>query len=155
MNTAVIMEKRGRGVILEHAIDIKRSPEESFDYCSDLTREGEWNPKLGLVSKLTPDPEGVGTRYEAEFVPGDPMLVECVRFERPTAWATVGQSRRLNANFEGRVRATEDGAHLVMRMELFPQGLLRLAMPLMRRYMQAQQERNVATIKALLEGRGP
>jgi hypothetical protein len=35
-----------------------------------------------------------------------------------------------------------------------PTGLLRLAAPLMRRYMQAQQERNVATIKALLEGRG-
>ena len=35
---------------------------------------------------------------------------------------------------------------LVMRMELVPQGLLGLAAPLVRRYMQAQQERNLATI---------
>ena len=154
MGTAISSAKRGWVVILEHAVDIKRSPEDVFDYCSDLTREIEWNPKLKNVKKLSDGPEGVGTRCEAEFVPGDPMVVECVCFERPTAWATVGNSRRLGASFEGRVRANEDGAHLVMRMELLPRGLLRFAVPLMRRYMQAQQERNVATIKVLLEGRG-
>jgi hypothetical protein len=41
-----------------------------------------------------------------------------------------------------------------MRMELLPQGLFAFAAPLLRRYMQGQQERNVTTIKAMLEGRG-
>ena len=60
----------------------------------------------------------------------------------------------LKANFEGQVRAATDGAHLVMRMELRPQGLLGLLVPLLRLYMQRQQERNVAAIKAVLEGWG-
>ena len=151
MPTAAGSGKRVRVVTLQHAVDIHRAPEAVFDYCSDLSREPEWNPKLKRVAKRTDGPDAVGTRYEAEFVPGDPMHIECVRFDRPTAWAMVGDSHRLKANFEGRVRATQDGAHLVLRMELLPQGLLALAAPLLRRYMQRQQERNVATIKARLE----
>ena len=155
MSTSVISTgKRGPVVILEHGVDVDGSPEEVFDYCSDPTHEPEWNPKLRRVTKLTDGPDSVGTRYEMEFVPGDPMRVECVRFERPTAWATVGDSRRLKAYFACWVRATADGAHLVMRMELLPQGLFAFAAPLLRRYMQGQQERNVTTIKAMLEGRG-
>ncbi len=122
-------------------MDIKRPPEEDFDYCSDLTREPEWNPKMKRVTKLTAGPEGVGTRYEAEF-PGDSMVVECVHFERPVAWSTIGVSRRLEVSFEGRVSSAENGAHLVMRMALQPRGLLRWVAPLIRRYMQAQLERN-------------
>ena len=155
MSTSIASNRqRGRVVVVEHGVDIHRSPEEVFDYCSDPTHEPEWNPKLRRVTKLTDGPDGVGTRYEMEFVPGDPMRVECVRFERPTAWATVGDSRRLKAYFAGRVRATNDGAHLVMRMELLPQGLLGFAAPLLRRYMKGQVERDVTTIKAMLEGRG-
>lgn len=140
-------------VLLEHAVDIRRPPEDVFDYCSDLSRETEWNPKLGHVAKLSSGPDGLGTRYTAEFVPGDPMLIECVHFERPSAWATLGESRGLTASFEGTVRATQDGSHLVLRMALTPRGLLRWMAPLLRRYMQAQQARNVATIKARLEHR--
>jgi hypothetical protein len=155
MSTSIASNRqRGRVVVVEHGVDIHRSPEEVFDYCSDLTREPEWNPKLKHVMKLSPGPEGVGTRYEAEFVPGDPMLVECVRFERPATWAMTSDSRRLKAYFAGWVRATADGAHLVMRMELLPQGLLGFAAPLLRRYMKGQVERDVTTIKAILEGRG-
>ncbi|MGH2354615.1 MAG: SRPBCC family protein, partial [Chloroflexota bacterium] len=154
MSASVSNAPRGHTVVLEHAVDIRRSPEAVFDYCADLTREPEWNPKIKRVAKLSGGPEGVGTHYEAEFVPGDPMRIECVRFDRPTAWAMVGASRRLKANFEGRVQASEEGAHLVMRMELLPRGLLAVAAPLLRRYMQGQQARNVAAITARLEGCG-
>ena len=152
METSVSPETRGVVVTLEHAVDISRSSEQVFDYCSDLTREPEWNPKLKHVEKLSDGPEGVGTRYRAEFVRGDPVVIECVRFARPTAWAMVGDSHRLKANFEGQVRPAGSGAHLVMRMELRPKGLLALVAPLLRIYMQRQQERNVSAIRAVLEG---
>lgn len=48
-----------------------------------------------------------------------------VRFERSVAWESVGRSGRLDAKAEGRVSVTEDGAHLVMRMELRPSALRR------------------------------
>ena len=91
-------------------------------------------------------------RFEAEFLKGDPMAVEVVRFERPRAWESVGRSRRLEATTKGLITATQDGARLTMRMELRPRGVPRLLLPLLARYMHRQQRRNLAAIKAMLEG---
>jgi hypothetical protein len=83
--------QRGLAVV-EDAIDIARSRGEVFDYCSDLTREPEWNPKAKRVEKVTDGPTGLGTRYEAEFLQGNPMTIELVRFDRPV----VGVRRSLS-----------------------------------------------------------
>jgi polyketide cyclase/dehydrase/lipid transport protein len=80
------------------------------------------------------------------------MLVEYVRFDRPRTWESVGRSRRLEARTYGRVTATADGARLTMRMELRPRGVPRFVLPLIARYMHRQQERNLSSIKAQLEG---
>ena len=137
--------------IVENSVDLRSSPEEAFDYCTDLAREHEWNPKLRRAEKLTVDPIGTGTRFQAEFMKGDPMLIEYVGFDRPRTWESVGRSRRLEARTYGRVTATADGARLTMRMELRPRGIPRLVLPLLARYMHRQQERNLASIKARLE----
>jgi hypothetical protein len=110
--------------------------------------------KARRVEKLTTGPVRLATRYEAEFLKGDPTTIEFVRFERPLAWESVGRSRRLDAKGEGRVSATDDGARLGMRMELRPKGTLRLLLPIMARFMHKQEERNLAAIKAVLEGSG-
>jgi hypothetical protein len=145
--------QRGLAVV-ENAIDIARSRGEVFDYCSDLTGEPEWNPKAKRVEKVTDGPTGLGTRYEAEFLQGNPMTIELVRFDRPVAWESVGRSRRLDARGEGRVSATEQGARLVMRMQLQPKGTLRLLRPVLGRFRQKQEERNLAAIKEALEASG-
>jgi hypothetical protein len=145
------MKTRGLAVV-ENTIDIARSPEDVFDYCVDLTREPEWNPKAKRVEKASAGPIGLGTRYEAEFLTGDPTTIEFVRFERPVAWDSVGRSRRLDARSEGRVSALEDGARLLMRMELRPKGTLRLLLPILGRFMHKQQERNLTAIREALEG---
>jgi Polyketide cyclase / dehydrase and lipid transport len=146
------MSAQTRGLaVVENAIDIARSPGDVFDYCTDLTHEPEWNPKAKRVEKITDGPIGVGTRYEAEFLQGSPMTIELVRFERPVAWESLGRSRRLDAKGEGRVSATEEGARLVMRMELKPKGTLRVLLPVLGRFMHKQEERNLAAIKEALE----
>jgi Polyketide cyclase / dehydrase and lipid transport len=137
--------------VVENSVEVRSSPEEVFDYCTDLTREHEWNPKTRRVEKLTGDPIGAGTRFRAEFLKGDPMMVEVVGFDRPRRWESLGRSRRLDARMYGRVTAIDDGARLTMRMELRPRGLPRFVLPLLARYMRRQQERNLAAIKALLE----
>jgi len=139
-------------VIVESAVDIGRSPEQVFDYCTDIRREPEWNPRTRRVEKLTQGPIGLGTRFEGEWIKGSPMVIEYVRFERPAQWATVGRATRLDAKSEGLVSATRDSAHLIVRMELRPRGLLALLLPLMRRAMLRREDRNLAMIKAILEG---
>ena len=137
--------------VVENEVEIRRSPEEVFDYTTDLTREHEWNPKTRRVDKLTEGQIGAGTRFEATFLKGDPMTIEVVRLERPRVWESVGRSRRIEATTQGTVTATHDGARLTMRMELRPRHVPRALLPLLARYMHRQQERNLNAIKALLE----
>jgi uncharacterized protein YndB with AHSA1/START domain len=145
------MGNRRGGVVIEHAVEIRRSPDEVFDYCTDLRREPEWNPRTRRIEKLTDGPIGLGTRYLGEWIRGDPMTIEFVGFERPTAWASVGRSRRILATSEGQVSKTPGGARLVIRMELQPQGPLRYLMPMLGPAMRRREDRNLRAIKAALE----
>jgi len=76
----------GGMAVVENTIDIRSSPEDVFDYCTNLAREPEWNPKAKRVEKVSAGPIGLGTRYEAEFLKGNPTTIEFVRFDRPIAW---------------------------------------------------------------------
>jgi hypothetical protein len=93
----------------------------------------------------------VGTRYQGEWIKGDPMTIEFVRFERPTAWASVGRSRRLVANSNGQVSTTPGGTRLVVRIQLQPQGALRLLLPVLDPIMRRREERDLRAIKLALE----
>jgi hypothetical protein len=136
---------------LENSIDIRRSAEDVFDYCSDSLRETEWNPKLKHIEKVSPGPIDVGACYDADFGIGGRMHVEVLRFDRPTAWKTVGESSRLRATFEGRVFPTKNGSRVVLRMVSEPKGVLRaLAAPIRRRLQRAQQG-HLAAIRRVLE----
>lgn len=147
-----------RPVVVESEVDIKRPPDQVFDYCSDPGREPEWNPMMKSSEKITGSPSGVGARYATEFVKGPRMVMECVGYERPSAWSMIGNSSALKAGGGGRVLPAADGSHLIMRMELEPHGLLMLAAPLLRRRMKPMLKRDLANIKSILErsqGRGP
>jgi hypothetical protein len=69
-------------------------------------------------------------------------------------WSSVGDSAALKASGGGRVVPTPDGAHLIMRMEIEPHGLLKLASPFLRRRLQSMYEGDVNNIKARLDGEG-
>jgi hypothetical protein len=140
-----------RPVVVEAEVDIKRPPEQVFDYCSDPGREPEWNPMMKSSEKITGSLDGVGALYATEFVKGPPMVMECVGYERPSAWSLIGNSAALKAGGGGRVLPAADGSHLIMRMELEPRGLLRLAAPLLRGRMKPMLERDLANIKSILE----
>ena len=144
--------KYGRALI-ENEIDIKRSPEDVFDYCSDHTHELEWNPKMRVVNKLSDGPIGVGTRYEMQFIPGRPLVAECVRFERPAIWTVDGKALGMTVSLGGRVTPAHGGAHLVLETAFQGKGLRALALPLIKRRMWPEFERDVHTIKSILEAR--
>lgn len=138
--------------VLENAIEIARLPVEVFDYCSDLCNELEWSPGyMKEVDRLTDEPIGVGTRYRAEWQQGGPNTIEYTRFERPTLWEAAADSKSLGMLFLGRVEPTTTGCRLVIRMDLRPHGLARLAAPILTRVMQRREIRNLAAIKRTLE----
>jgi hypothetical protein len=104
------------------------------------------------VAKITDGPVGAGTRYEMEFLPGRPIIAECVRFDPPPAsWEVAGSGSGMRVWFSGRVTPVLAGARLEFRMEIEPRGLLRAALPPLRRRMPRDLARDIALIKAWLE----
>jgi len=150
--TATGTIKDRRTAVIQTAIDIARPAEVVFGYCSDHTNEIEWNPAMRRVAKITGGPVGAGTRYEMEFLPGRPMIAECVRFDAPICWAVAASGSGMRSWFSGRVTAVPAGARLEFRMEIEPDGLLRAALPLLRRRLPRDLARDIAIVKARLEG---
>lgn len=142
-------------IVLVAEVDIKRSPEDVFDYCSDHRHEPEWNPMMKRCETITDGLISVGTRYATEFVKAPPMVMECTRYERPTRWSMVGTSSALTATGDNSIEPTPEGSHLVMRMELDAHGLLGLVAPLLRRRMQPMLQHDLLNIRNRLEDAGP
>jgi hypothetical protein len=72
-------------VVLAEA-DIARSPEDVFDYCSDVRHEPEWNRMMRRADKLTDGAVGVGHPLRNPVRKRPPMVMKCVQYELPTAW---------------------------------------------------------------------
>ena len=129
--------------VIENIVDITRPPAVVFDYASDHTNEIEWNPKMRSVRKLTDGPIGKGTQYEMQFVPGRPVVVTCVGFDRPHRWEAVGDTLGMHISLGGGVTPVAGGSRLMLRTEFHARGLRALALPLVRRRMGREMQRDV------------
>lgn len=132
---------------------IRRSPEDVFDFCSDLRNELEWNPSARSIEKLTDGPVGVGTRYRAQWSNTGPVMVEVVRFDPPRTWETRSRARGLRVKFRGTVEPTASGARYVVHLDLQPRGLAMLYAPLALVAMRRQDIENMRRIRERLESR--
>jgi uncharacterized protein YndB with AHSA1/START domain len=141
----------GRRGVVENAIEIEAAPDAVFDYCTDVRREPEWNPKLLEVEKLTAGPIGLGTRFRIRLDGVGWSTTENIVFQRPSVWAATSTSRLLDVHVEFEVTPTDRGARLSVRTLLLPHGVLRLCQPILRRIMQQQWEHHLRRIKARLE----
>lgn len=137
--------------LIENAVEINKPPAVVFDYASDHMHEPEWNPAMRSVRKLSDGPAGLGTRYEMEFVPGQPMLATCDRFDRPWSWEVSGKALGMDVILGGQVTPTPAGSHLVFHTEFRSSGFKNLVLPMIRRRFTPVMQRNVERIKSILE----
>lgn len=140
--------------VIENVVDIERPPADVFDYASDHTHEPEWNPKMRRVRKLTAGPVGEGTKYQMEFVPGRPVVVTCVGFERPHRWEAIGDTLGMHISLGGAVQPIGRGARLTLRTAFEMYGPRALVLPFVARRMRRELQRDVETIKTILESKG-
>lgn len=137
--------------VVENTISIARPPEVVFDYVTDLEREPEWNNKLKAVQPLTDGPLRAGSRYQARFDTVGDSVIEYLRFDRPTLWATRSSGRRLDVRFVGEVTPEPFGCRVSLQTELLPHGVLRLVKPVLNRVMRTSWDRHLKVIKSTLE----
>ena len=113
-------------MVIEHAVEIRRSPDEVFDYCTDLRREPEWNPRTRRIEKLTDGPIGLGTRYLGEWIRGDPMTIEFVgsaesyasRVANPAMAASDGTYSSADRTIRVRLQPDIESNFLILRHEI-------------------------------------
>ena len=72
--------------VIENVIEIARTPEDVFDYLSDLGNEVHWNPDCLSMEQLTQGPVGVGTRFKAKWKQGPVIFPEVTEYLRPRNW---------------------------------------------------------------------
>jgi Polyketide cyclase / dehydrase and lipid transport len=137
--------------VVENAIEIEAGPEAVFDYCTDVLREPEWNPKLLEVEKLTAGPIRLGTRFRIRLDGVGWSTTENIVFHRPSFCAATSASKLLDVRIEWEVTPAGHGARLSVRTLLLPHGVLRLAHPILRPYLWRQWEHHLRRIKSRLE----
>ena len=139
--------------LIENSIEIARTPEDVFDYLSDMGNEVHWNPDCVLIEQLTDGPVGVGTRFRAKWKQGPVIFPEVTAYERPRTWTysnggSIGcvLTITLEPSGNGGTRLTASGLWSA-------NGLARLFFPVFIRTMRKAEVQVVANARRALEAR--
>jgi uncharacterized protein YndB with AHSA1/START domain len=139
--------------VIENISEISRSPEDVFDYLSDMGHEVDWNPDCLSMERLTDGPVGVGTRFRAKWKQGPAVVTECTAFERPRTWTYLNGgpiSVLLTVTLEPTMNG---GTRLTSRGEWTPHGAMRIVFPVFIRIMRRAELGVMANSWRFLEER--
>jgi len=137
--------------LIENVIEIARSPEDVFDYLSDLGNEVRWNPDCLSVEQLTDGPVGVGTKFRAKWKQGPIIFPEVTVYQRPHDWTYANGGSIacvLSITLEPTVSG---GTRLTSRGLWSANGLARLIFPVFIRTMRKAEVHVVANARRALE----
>jgi uncharacterized membrane protein len=145
-------------VHIEGEIVIHRPIDEVFDFVADERNQPRYNPRMVRAEQISPEPIGVGTRFEAETKAGGrstTMTIEVTAYERPRR---IANSTHL-ANMEIDGTLTFDpvpaGTRMRWSWELEPQGPLKLVTPLIAHIGRRQEMTIWTSLKHFLEEQKP
>lgn len=129
------------------------TPEEAFEFLSDLRNELEWNPGLCLaVEKLTEGPIGPGTRYRARWKRSPWVEVEYLDYDPPRSWR-AHSGGAMESHFQCSIEPHPDGARIQSELELIPHGFFKLLFPLFKRSFAKHEREAVEKMRTTLEAR--
>ena len=140
--------------IIRNTSVIRCTPEQAFDYLSDMRNELDWNPSAQSVEKLTEGPVGVGTRFRAKWKGGPPVEVTIVGFDRPVAWE-AHNGGPLEVIFHAGLEPVAEGTELSVDFDARPHGLFRLVFPLFLLKLRRDEKANMTHIREALERVAP
>jgi hypothetical protein len=113
------------------SIRIGASPEHVFAIVADSRLEPSFNPAMGEVVLLSPEPIGMGTRFRARMAnTGLEMLIELTEFDPPRQLASRTTSSMMETT--GRLTCIGDSRSTLLSWEwqVHPKGRYRLMSPL-------------------------
>jgi Polyketide cyclase / dehydrase and lipid transport len=145
-------------VRLEFSIEIERSVEDIYDVVGNPENDVKWQDAVMEVHKLTPGPIQAGSRYRHTLkIFGKRMGVDVEFIERQPHSGYVLQCRSTPFDFETRVQLTplkrQEGrsTRLDTIVEGRPTGAARVAAVVLSRHRSAEIDRDLRTLKRLME----
>jgi uncharacterized membrane protein len=138
---------------------VERAPDEVFAYLDDLEAHREWQGQIESVSVLTEGPTRVGTEVEETRSIGGRSVTMRWRVTDHDAHARRSAFETLESKMmkpSGVIVVTPAGEHseVTFSMEPKPVGLGWLLLPIMKRDVGRQIERDLAGLKRQLEPGG-
>ena len=97
-------------------VEVPRSQEEAFDYLARFSSAAEWDPGVASAKDVTPDPGGLGSRFDlvAVFLGRKvPLTYEIVEYSRPDKVALLAETGTARSLDTITFRAAPDGATFV------------------------------------------
>ena len=142
---------------LVHHIEIRRTPQEVFDYVTTPGRWPEWHPSALLLGPNTDHPLPAGARFHEQVRAGgrSTQLFWHVRVaERPTRWvadAEAGNGAQLTLSYS--MQAVEAGTRFERRLgyELPGAWLRLLNRLLLRRRIERESAESLRQLKQRME----
>lgn len=149
------VDRAGSTLSYVREMDIPRSADDVFAFCSDLRNELRWNPDAKSIELLTDPPIGVGTRFRARWTGAPSAVVEIVAWDPPRSWETRSRTMGMEARTVGLVEPTAGGSRYRITVELRPSRITRLLARLAIGMMERREDRNMARIRASLSNANP
>ena len=129
------------------------TPEEAFDFLSDLRNELEWNPDMcQSVEKISHGPVALGTKFRAKWKGGPMVEVEITHYDRPRTWR-AHNGGALESNFQATVEAHPEGTKVVSELELIPHGFFKLLFPIFKMIFNKEAKSAVERMQNTLNAR--
>jgi len=141
----------------ELSIMIKRPIEEAFAVLANLENDVKWHSAFVETRNTSGGSLGVGARFLVfegllgRRAPGPGTEYEVTEYEpnRIAAWKTV--SGPLQLKFWRTFERVDGGTRFAVRYEGEPRGFLKLAWPLITRFVKRQQGGDMRRLKELME----
>jgi uncharacterized protein YndB with AHSA1/START domain len=138
------------------AVEIDRSVDDVFAYATDPTALPTWQTNTVAVEVEGGPGLGLGARlHEVHQAPGGRQLhsvVEVTRYEPPTAFELCIVEGALPVDGLFVLEPTDSGGtRLVLLGTGRPDGLARVAQPLLKRFVRRQFATNLRTLKQVME----
>ena len=136
---------------------IDRPPEEVFEYVTSLDNAPTWLPAVTRVEVITDGPVSVGTRFrETRVARGreGQAEMEVTAYDPPHRYSTVFADGDYEANYHYSFKAEDSGTQVELECVVGGRGLKKLMVPIVAWAMKRQDENQLKSLKAAMEGDG-
>ena len=139
-------------------IEVHAPQSRVFEYIADGRRTPEWYEAVKSSVQTTDGHVSTGTRFEfARDLPQGRVVndVEITEFEQPSVIAFTSRSGPTPFVYRYRVEATASGSRVILEGSITGEGLrgpAALLAPLAGKFFEKGMAKNLATLKARLEG---